>query len=37
MKTDQYDFPTVHDGLRGLEFITQAVASCEQGSTWVKM
>ena len=37
LTTEEYDFPTVHDGVRGLEFITRAVESCEQGSTWVKM
>ena len=34
---DEYDFPTVRDGVRGLEFITKAVESCRRGSTWVKM
>ena len=34
---DEYDFPTVYDGLRGMQFITKAVESCEKGSVWVKM
>jgi len=37
LKTEEYEFPTVHDGLRGLQFITRAIESCDKGSTWVKM
>lgn len=37
MKTEQYDFPTVYDGLRGMEFIHKAVESCEKGSVWIGM
>ncbi len=37
METEAYDFPTVHDGLRGMQFIYKAVESCENGSTWVSM
>jgi predicted dehydrogenase len=37
LKTEEYDFPTVYDGLRGMEFIYRAVESCENGSSWVKM
>ena len=37
MKTENYDFPTVYDGLRGMEFIYKAVESCEKGSSWVGM
>jgi predicted dehydrogenase len=37
MTTDKYDFPTVYDGRRGLQFITKAVQSCKEGSTWVTM
>mgnify|MGYP001462732057 CR=1 FL=1 len=33
----QYDFPTVDDGLRGMQFIDKAVESCNKGSTWVEM
>ncbi len=37
LTTEQYNFPTVYDGRRGLQFITQAVRSCDQGSVWVSM
>jgi len=37
LETSDYKFPTVHDGLRGLQLITKAVESAEAGSTWVKM
>jgi len=37
METESYDFPTVYDGLRGMQFIYKAVESCENGSTWVSM
>jgi len=37
MKTEEYNFPTVYDGLRGMEFIYRAVESCEKGSTWVRI
>jgi predicted dehydrogenase len=37
MKTEEYDFPTVYDGLRGMQFITKAVESCANGSTWVRL
>ena len=37
MKTGEYNFPTVYDGLRGLQFIIKAVESCENGSSWVSM
>ena len=33
----EYDFPTVHDGLRGLEFTYRGVESCDRGSVWVKL
>lgn len=33
----EYGFPTVHDGLRGMQFIAKAVESCERGSTWVNL
>jgi predicted dehydrogenase len=29
------DFPTVHDGLRGMRFINQVVASSEQNGAWL--
>jgi predicted dehydrogenase len=37
IKPQQYEFPTVHDGLRGMQFIYKAVESCQNGSTWVSM
>ena len=37
MKTEAYDFPTVYDGLRGIQFIYKAVDSCNNGSIWVSM
>ena len=37
MRTDEYDFPTVYDGRRGVLFISKAVESCENGSTWVSL
>ena len=37
MKTEEYDFPTVYDGLRGIQFIYKAVESCNNGSTWVSI
>ena len=37
LKIDEYEFPTVHDGLRGMQFIERAVESANQGAVWVKM
>ena len=37
LKTSEYEFPTIYDGVRGMEFIYAAVESCKKGSTWVKM
>lgn len=37
MKTAEYEFPTVHDGRRGMQFIYKTVESCESGSAWVPM
>jgi len=37
LPTAEYDFPTVHDGLRGMRFISKAVESCQKGSVWVRM
>lgn len=33
----QRNYPTVHDGLRGLRFITEAVESSERGAQWVEL
>lgn len=37
IKTEAYSFPTVYDGLRGMEFIYKTMESCDKGSTWVKV
>jgi len=37
MQTEAYDFPTVYDGLRGMRFVAQAVASSQQGAVWLPM
>ena len=37
MKTEEYEFPTVYDGVRGMQFIYRTVESCENGSVWVSM
>lgn len=34
MNTEDYAFPTVYDGLRGMQFIYAAVESAEQGAVW---
>lgn len=37
MAKEEYAFPTVDDGLRGMRFVTKAVESCEKGSQWVQL
>jgi predicted dehydrogenase len=37
MKSQEYNFPTVYDGLRGMAFIYAAVESAENGSQWVDL
>lgn len=37
LSVDEYTFPTVYDGLRGMEFISKAVESNRNGSTWVEL
>jgi hypothetical protein len=37
MPTSQYDFPTVHDGVRGMRFIHAAVESARRGGAWLKL
>ena len=37
LTTEEYEFPTVHDGLRGMKFIHAAVQSANDGSTWVEL
>jgi len=37
LTTDEYEFPSVYDGVRGMEFIYKAVESADRGATWVKL
>ena len=37
MKTEEYNFPTVYDGLRGMQFIAAAAESNSRGAVWVKV
>lgn len=37
MPVEDYNFPTVYDGLRGMQFISRAVESCDKGSAWVDL
>ena len=37
MTPAEYRFPTVYDGLRGMQFIYKAVESAEKGAVWVPM
>ncbi len=37
MKTEEYKFPTVYDGLRGMKFVLKAGESAKRGSAWVKV
>ncbi len=37
MARDEYVFPDVHDGLRGMLFIERAVESAKAGATWVPL
>jgi hypothetical protein len=37
LRPEEYDFPTVHDGLRGMRFIQQAVESSKRGAVWVSL
>src|SRR5207244_11321163 len=37
LRPEEYDFPTVHDGLRGTRFIGQAVASSKRGAVWLPL
>lgn len=37
MKTEAYNFPTVYDGVRGMQFIHGAVTSAADGASWVEM
>ncbi len=37
MKIQEYKFPTVYDGLRGMRFVAKAGESAKRGSVWVKV
>jgi predicted dehydrogenase len=37
MTREEYRFPTVYDGLRGMQFIYKAVESAQKGAVWVPM
>jgi predicted dehydrogenase len=37
MKTEEYKFPAVYDGLRGMQFIYAAYESATKGSVWVNL
>lgn len=37
MPPAEYDFPTVHDGVRGMKFIYTAVESAKKGGAWVAL
>jgi predicted dehydrogenase len=37
MPASEYDFPTVHEGVRGMRFIHTAVESARGGGTWLKL
>jgi len=37
MPPSEYDFPTVHDGVRGLKFIYTAVESARKGGVWTRL
>jgi hypothetical protein len=36
-ETPARDYPGVRDGLRGLRFVAQTVASSQAGSVWLKL
>ncbi len=37
LPAEKYEFPSVYDGLRGMEFISAAVQSSKRNSAWIKM
>jgi predicted dehydrogenase len=37
MSRAEYEFPTVHDGVRGMHFIYKAVESADRGAVWVTL
>ena len=36
INSEDYDFPSVNDGVRGMQFIETVVASSNQGATWLE-
>lgn len=36
VRAEDYDFPSVRDGVRGMQFIETVVASSKQGATWIE-
>ncbi|MBI1873569.1 MAG: Gfo/Idh/MocA family oxidoreductase [Acidobacteria bacterium] len=37
MSREEYEFPTVHDGVRGMRFIDKAIESADGGASWVTL
>jgi predicted dehydrogenase len=37
LKPEEYVFPTVYDGLRGMRFVAGAAESAKKGSAWVRL
>ena len=37
MSRAEYEFPTVHDGVRGMRFIYKAIESADGGASWVTL
>jgi predicted dehydrogenase len=37
MKRAEYEFPTVHDGVRGMRFVDKAIESADSGAVWVDL
>lgn len=37
LKCEDYEFPTVYDGLRGVRFTNKAAESAQKGSVWLKI
>jgi predicted dehydrogenase len=37
LKPEDFNFPTVYDGLRGMQFITKAAESSNNGAVWVDL
>ncbi len=37
IKPSEYEFPSVNEGLRGMQFIYSTIESCKKGSKWVRV